>query len=68
MIKPEANESRLRYLSRVLYAFMKKNGIAAECTIDYDETTCDGNCLSSDFLYEVGLDEWNLNEDGSEVK
>lgn len=56
MIKPRENEPRIEYLARVLYAFMNKNGIAAECTIDYDEVTCDGFCLAEDFVNELGVD------------
>ena len=56
MIEPRENESRIYYLARVLYAFMNENGIAAECTIDYDDTTCDGYCLAQDFIDELGID------------
>jgi hypothetical protein len=56
MIDQRENESRIEYLARVLHAFMEANGIAAECTIDYDETTCDGLCLALDFLHELGID------------
>ena len=56
MIKPKPNEPRIEYLARVLFAFMQENGIAAECTIDYDGTTCDGACLADDFVSELGID------------
>ena len=56
MIVKRKNESRIEYLARVLYAFMNENGIAAECTIDYDDATCDGYCLAQDFIDEVGVD------------
>jgi len=56
MIDPKPNEPRIEYLARVLFAFMQENGIAAECTIDYDETTCDGACLADDFVSELGID------------
>jgi len=60
MIVQREHETRLQYLARVLYAFMQKNGIAAECTIDYDETTCDGSCLADDFLAELSIFEDEL--------
>jgi hypothetical protein len=41
-------ESRTRYLLRVAAAYTKQN---PDFTIDYDETTCDGMCLSEE-LYE----------------
>ena len=56
MIERKNTESRIEYLSRVLYAFMQENSIAAECTIDYDGTNCDGGCLAEDFLDELGID------------
>ena len=56
MITTRENEPRIEYLSRVLYAFMEENGIAAECTIDYDETNCDGACLAQDFIDELGVE------------
>jgi hypothetical protein len=57
MIEPKLNEPRIEYLARVLYAFMQENGTAAECTVDYDGTTCDGQCLANDFLSELGTFE-----------
>ena len=56
MIEPKKGESRVEYLAKVLHAFMEENGIAAECTIDYDGTTCDGACLAQDFIDELGID------------
>jgi len=56
MIKQYANEPRIEYLARVLFAFMEENGYAAECVIDYDETTCDGACLAQDFIDELGVE------------
>lgn len=56
MIPPRENEPRIEYLARVLYAFMQKNGCAAEGTIDYDEATCDGSCLAQDFIDELGIE------------
>ena len=56
MINPRENESRIEYLARVLHAFMDENWAAAVCTIDYDETTCDGLCLAQDFINELGVD------------
>ena len=53
MITLRSGETRIEYLARVLFEFMEKNGIAAECTIDYDETTCDGDCLAQDFINEL---------------
>ena len=59
MITPRKDEPRIEYLARVLHAFIDENGIAAECTVDYDETTCDGYCLAQDFI-----DELNINLEG----
>ena len=55
MIDPKPNEPRIEYLARVLFAFMQENGIAAECTIEYDGVECDGACLAEDFLSELGI-------------
>jgi len=33
--------------------FMEENPIAAEYTVDYDETTCDGSCLGDECAGEV---------------
>ena len=55
MITQRSGEQRIEYLARVLYAFMQKNDIAAECTIDYDETTCDGYCLATDIVAELNV-------------
>mgnify|MGYP003676899639 CR=1 FL=1 len=48
MIIQGNTESRTRYLLRVAAAYIKQN---PDFTIDYDETTCDGMCLSEE-LYE----------------
>ena len=56
MIEPRENEPRIEYLSRVLYAFMEQNGIASECTIEYDGVECDGGCLAEDFISELGVE------------
>lgn len=56
MIDPRENESRIEYLARVLYAFMDENGIAAECTIDYDGATPIVITHASDFVNELGVD------------
>jgi hypothetical protein len=54
MLVQRPGEERTEYLTRVLYHFMK-NTIAGECTVDYDDTTCDGHCLAEDFIDELGL-------------
>lgn len=41
-------ETRSQYLQRVTIAFLRENPVAAECTIGFDETTCDGSCLADD--------------------
>lgn len=41
-------ETRSQYLQRVTIQFLRENWEAHECTIDYDETTCDGLCLADD--------------------
>ena len=56
MIEQKDGEPRIEYLARVLYHFMDLTP-AGECSIDYDETTCDGICLAKDILIELGLDE-----------
>lgn len=56
MIYSKEGETRIEYLARVLYAFMQINGVAAESTIDYDGTTCDGYCLAQDFVDELWID------------
>lgn len=56
MIEQRKDESRIEYLARCLFEFMESNGTAAECTLDYDETTCDGYCLAQDIVDEVGVD------------
>ena len=55
MIKQRSDETRLEYLARVLCQFMRENGAAAECTIDYDGATCDGYCLANDIAAELGV-------------
>ncbi len=47
MIKQGDNESRTRYLLRVASEYIKET---PEKTIDYDETTCDGYCLSEELM------------------
>ena len=41
-------ETRSQYLQRVCIAFLRENCEAQECTLDYDEATCDGHCLADD--------------------
>jgi hypothetical protein len=47
MIIQKLNESRVGYLLRVAAAYVE---ICPDFTIDYDETTCDGYCLSEELL------------------
>jgi len=47
MIKQDDEESRTRYLLRVAAAYIAAN---PEHTVDYDETTCDGYCLSEELI------------------
>ena len=47
MITQGDNESRTRYLLRVAAAYIEQH---PEFTIDYDETTCDGVCLSEELI------------------
>lgn len=49
-------ETRTQYLARVIFAFMQENDIAAECTIEYDGTVCDGYCLADDFVGATDAD------------
>jgi len=56
MIEPKQDEPRIEYLARVLYAFMQENGVAAECTIEYDGSICDGYCLAEDFVSELDVE------------
>ena len=55
MITQGKNEPRLEYLARVLHEFMD-NTVAGEQTIEYDETTCDGQCLANDFMAELNME------------
>ena len=45
MINQGDGESRTRYLLRVAAEYISEN---PEQTIDYDDTTCDGYCLSEE--------------------
>ena len=56
MIEKREDETRIEYLARVLWHFMHENGVAAEYTIEYDGTECDGGCLAQDFIDELGID------------
>ena len=47
MIKQKEGESRTRYLLRVASEFIAEH---PNDTIEYDETTCDGYCLSEELL------------------
>lgn len=50
MIKQRDDEARATYLMRVASAYI------AECpenAIDYDDTTCDGYCLSEELAIEA---------------
>ena len=50
MITQGENESRLTYLLRVAADFAQQN---AASVIDYDKTTCDGDCLSHELRNEI---------------
>ena len=52
MITQKENETRQEYLIRVTIDFIRSNGLVAEQTVDYDETTCDGYCLADDLENE----------------
>jgi hypothetical protein len=54
VITQEENESRLAYLLRVAAAFAEQNGASV---IDYDKTTCDGDCLSHELRNEIETSE-----------
>lgn len=54
MLKQGDNESRIRYLVRVAAKYIHEN---PEQTIDYDETTCDGYCLSQELYDQVNTRE-----------
>ncbi len=55
MINQRDGESRIEYLSRVLYIFMNDTA-AGEETIEFDNTECDGQCLANDICSELDLD------------
>lgn len=59
MIIQKPNESRKEYLLRVTVSFLRENWEAAECTTDYDGTTCDGNCLADDIEAELSESEFH---------
>lgn len=50
MITEKEGETRIQYLMRVLEQYMLKYG---DCTIDFDGTTCDGQCLADDIRIEL---------------
>ena len=50
MIEWKENESRKDYLFRVALAYVKHYPYL---TIEYDETTCDGECLVEDMEAEL---------------
>ena len=56
MREQEPNEDRIDYLAAVLYEFMQKNGIAAECVVFYDGVECDGMCLAEDFINALSIE------------
>lgn len=56
MIYPRQNEPRIEYLARVLHRLMETNASAAECTVEYDGTECDGYCLAEDIVNELGVE------------
>ena len=50
MIDQEPSESRVKYLMRVAALFILEHG---ESTIEYDDTTCDGYCLSEEIIIAI---------------
>ena len=56
MREQKPNEDRVCYLAMVLHEFMEKNGVAAECVIEYDGVECDGYCLAEDFINALDID------------
>lgn len=48
MINQRPDETRSEYLLRVVEAFIRQNPLVEEAEVDYDGTTCDGNCLAED--------------------
>ncbi len=50
MIIQKNGESRQKYLIRVAAQFIIEHG---EGTIDYDDTTCDGYCLSEELTISI---------------
>lgn len=55
-VEPRKDEPRIEYLARVLYLLMHQT-YAGEETIFYDDVECDGCCLATDILNELGLSE-----------
>jgi hypothetical protein len=62
MTTQKPNESRKDYLLRVTLAFLRDNWEAAECTTDYDGTTCDGACLADDIESAIEEDDYLAND------
>ena len=56
MTTRKQKEARKDYLLRVAVALIRENWEAAECTTEYDGTTCDGNCLADDIEAELERD------------
>ena len=54
-MKQYEGEPRTRYLLRVASKYIEDH---PEHTIDYDETTCDGGCLSGELLLAYQAWEW----------
>ena len=50
MITQKPNETRIQYLMRVLYTYMYEN---VSFEIEYDDCTCDGQCLVDDITIEL---------------
>jgi len=54
MIEQQPGEPRHKYLMRVAAAYIRKYN-AEEGKIDYDETTCGGDCLAEELMIEVEM-------------
>ena len=50
MIIQKEGETRIQYMMRVLYTYMYENG---PFEIEYDDCTCDGQCLVDDIKIEL---------------
>ena len=49
-VKLLPNESRQKYLARVMVTYLRKVPLMSEGTINYDEADCDGLCLADDIV------------------